>query len=264
LLNDITLDIYYLTHMQTYLFKDHFLELKSRLGRVIFTFIITFIICYYYKDSIYNLLLQPLADLDIGYNRKVIYTGLTEAFFTYLKLAAFGASMITIPVLAVQIYFFLKPGLYENEKLIAAFILLLSPVLFWSSSILVFYLVMPKAWSFFLSFESGDNLIPIVLEARISEYLNLIIQLVFAFGLSFQLPLLLVVMNLMKIVTVEGLKKKRRLAIVINFIIAGILTPPDIISQFALAIPLILLYEISIIMCKFVENRGPHARHTMD
>lgn len=250
--------------MQTYLFKEHLLELKSRLGKIVLTFIIAFIVCYYFRDTIYNVLLQPLAELSSGHERKVIYTGLAEAFFTYLKLAAFGASIITIPVLAVQIYHFLKPGLYKEEKLIAAFILLLSPLLFWSSSILVFYFVMPKAWHFFLSFENSGTLVPIILEARISEYLNLIIQLVFAFGISFQLPLLLVVLNLLKLVTVKGLIKKRRFSIVANFVIAGILTPPDVISQFALAIPLILLYEISIIMCKFIENRGSDVRHKMD
>jgi sec-independent protein translocase protein TatC len=247
--------------MQTYTFREHFHELKIRLIKLFFAFIVCFLICYYYSDHIYNLILKPLADLNHNDLRKVIYTGLAEAFFTYLKLSVFSAFVIIFPYIAFQTYLFISPGLHSFEKKMAAFILLMSPILFYTGSAFVFYYVMPKAWHFFLSFENSNISVPIVLEAKISEYLSLIIQLIIAFGLAFQLPIIILVMNLLKIINSENLKRKRRLAILINFIIAGILTPPDVISQFALAIPLLLLYEISILMCKVVENRGQNARY---
>jgi sec-independent protein translocase protein TatC len=216
-------------------------------------------VCYYFSNYIYDLLLEPLAKLSQDHVRRVIYTGLAEAFFTYLKLAAFTSLIITIPILATEIYLFISPGLHKSERRIAAFILFMSPILFWLGGIFVFYYVMPRAWHFFLGFENNDASMPLVLEAKISEYLSLVIQLIIAFGLAFQLPIVLLILNLVKVVTVVGLQEKRRLAVVINFIIAGILTPPDVISQIALAIPMLLLYEISIIMCKFVENRGNNA-----
>lgn len=247
--------------MQTFTLKEHFFELKNRAFIVFFAFVIAFTICYYFSDNIYNFLLKPLAVLNPENYRKVIYTGLTEAFFTYLKLAAFSAFTLIIPILTIQIFLFLKPGLHKKEQQIAAIILCMSPILFWTGAIFVFYYVMPKAWHFFLSFEKTSISIPIILEAKISEYLDLIIHLIIAFGLAFQLPIIIILLNLLKVVDTKSLKKKRRLSIVINFLISGILTPPDVISQFALAIPLLLLYEISIILCKFVEDRGYNVRH---
>ncbi len=247
--------------MKSYTIKEHFLELKIRVLRISLIFIFCFIICYYFSNNIYNILLKPLANLSYdnlnhGNIRKIIYTGLTEAFFTYIKLAAFSAFLMIMPLIALECYLFIKPGLYTNEKKYAAILLLMSPLLFWAGSIFVFHVVMPRAWQFFLSFENNNIIVPIILEAKISEYLNLIIQLIMAFGIAFQLPIIILILNLLKILKAEDLAKKRRLSIVINFIIAGIITPPDILSQFALAIPMLLLYEISIIMCKFVENRG--------
>lgn len=245
--------------MQSYSLKDHFLELKSRIFRLLLIFILGFMVCYYFSNYIYDLLLQPLAKLSQDHVRRVIYTGLAEAFFTYLKLAAFTSLIITIPFLAIEIYLFISPGLHKDERKIAAFILVMSPLLFWLGGIFVFYYVMPRAWHFFLSFENNCSSMPLVLEVKISEYLSLVSQLVIAFGLAFQLPVFLLILNLLKVLTVVGLQEKRRLAVVINFIIAGILTPPDVISQIALAIPMLLLYESSIIICKFVENRGKNA-----
>ena len=250
------------THKLT--LTEHLHELKVRIIVILASFITAFITCYYFSNNIYNFLLQPLADLNEEHLRRIIYTGLAEAFITYLKLAAFSSFLIIVPIIAIQSYLFISPGLCNYEKKIAAFILLMSPLLFWSGSIFVFYYVMPRAWHFFLSFENSNAVIPIMLEAKISEYLNLVIHLVVAFGVAFQLPIILLILNLLKIVSSTNLINKRRLAVVINFIIAGILTPPDILSQFALAIPMLLLYEISIIMCKFVENRGSNVRHQMD
>ncbi|MGI4752705.1 MAG: twin-arginine translocase subunit TatC [Janthinobacterium lividum] len=240
--------------MKLYSFQEHLSELKVRLFRIFIIFIVAFAICYYFSDTIYSFLLEPLAKLSKDNLRNIIYTGLTEAFFTYIKLAAFAAFAIIIPIIALECYLFVSPGLYHHEKKIIAFILFISPILFWCGSIFVFYFVMPKAWNFFLSFEKRDLIVPIVLEARISEYLNLVIHLIIAFGVAFQLPVVLIILNTLKIITIETLKQKRRFAIVINFIIAGILTPPDILSQFALAIPLLLLYEISIIICNYIEK----------
>lgn len=252
--------------MKIYTLKEHFLELKYILLKILAAFVVCFCVCYYYSEHIYTILLQPLitsssASQDI---RRIIFTGLTEAFLTYIKLAAFSAFVVIFPFITWQIYSFIAPGLYRLERRIAAFILFAAPLLFWLGGGFVFYYVMPKAWHFFISFEKNNALISIVLEARISEYLGLVIQLIIAFGLAFQLPVIILIMHLLKLSTVESLKKKRRLAIVINFTIAGILTPPDVISQLALAIPLLLLYEISIIICKLVDNKEENAGHKVD
>jgi sec-independent protein translocase protein TatC len=242
--------------MRVYTFKEHFLELKTRVQRIAIAYFIAFIICYYFSNEIYNVLLEPLAQLSVHNLRKVIYTGLTEAFFTYVKLAAFASFIVIMPLIALECYLFIAPGLYVNEKRIARFIVFMSPVLFWSGSVFVFYFVMPRAWQFFLGFENNSTVVPLILEAKISEYLSLVIQLLVAFGLAFQLPIVVSILNLLRILTRQDLQEKRRVFIVISFVIAGILTPPDVLSQFALAIPMLLLYEISIIMCKFLENRG--------
>lgn len=247
--------------MQLYTFREHFIELKQRIIKILCAFLISFCFCYYYSDRVYDFLLRPLAEAGSMELRKVIYTGLAEAFFTYLKLAAFSSLIIIFPFVAFQVYRFISPGLHKTEKNIAAFILLASPLLFWGGGLFVFYYVMPKAWQFFLSFENINSSVPIVLEAKVSEYLSLIIQLFLAFGLAFQLPIIILILNLFKVLSVESLKRRRRLSIVINFILAGVLTPPDVISQLALAMPLLLLYEISILMCKLVENRKTNVGH---
>jgi sec-independent protein translocase protein TatC len=242
--------------MQRQTLKKHLIELKRSILRISLVFVIIFSVCYYFSDNIYNILLRPLAKLSDNNTRKIIYTSLTEAFFSYIKLAAFSAFMIIIPFLSIEIYFFASPGLYKNEKRLAAFILLLSPILFWLGAIFVYYYVMPNAWKYFLSFEHHDNgVMPIILEAKISEYLNLTIQLIVAFGCAFQIPIILIILTLVNIIKIADLQQNRRLAVVINFIIAGILAPPDVISQFILAIPMLLLYEISIILCKYIQNK---------
>ncbi|RYE06149.1 MAG: twin-arginine translocase subunit TatC [Rickettsiaceae bacterium] len=245
--------------MKYYSLNEHLTELKNRLFKVLVTFIVGFIVCYYFSDNIYDILLQPLAKTAHTNFRKIIYTGLTEAFFTYIKLATFGAFIVTFPVIALQVYLFIAPGLYKGEKKIAALMLFSAPILFWAGAIFVYLLVMPKAWHFFVSFENFNNTIPIILEARISEYLSLIIQLVTAFGIAFQLPIVIIIANLLNLLSVSQLRQKRRIAIVVNFIVAGVLTPPDVLSQLALALPLLLLYEFSILICQFITNKRTHA-----
>lgn len=242
--------------LQKYQLADHLKELKTRILWILGFYLTSFIACYYFSEDIFNILLQPLADIYGGEEeRRMIYTGLTEAFFTYLNLSAFAAFCISIPFIAIQAFLFIRPGLYTTERKFALWMFIFSPILFLLGSLFVYYFVMPKAWGFFLSFEITDTTLPLILEARISEYLSLIIKLILAFGLAFQMPVILVILCLFGIISSKNLASKRRIAILINFIIAGFITPPDILSQIALAIPMLLLYEISIAICKYIEKR---------
>ncbi len=185
----------------------------------------------------------------------MIYTGMSEAFFTYLKLSIWSAFLIIIPVIAYNIYAFISPGLMKHEKAIILPTFIVAPILFYLGGFFVFYAVMPRAWIFFLSFEDTTTSLPIVLEARISEYLSIVMQLVTAFGLAFELPVIMLILCVLDLISSNSLKSKRRFAVVIIFIISAILTPPDVLSQIALAIPLILLYEVSIIICNIAQTK---------
>lgn len=247
--------------MKAYVIQKHLIELKMRLAKVFIFFIVAFIFCYSYSSEIYHFFISPLADVISGGNRKMIYTGLTEAFFTYIKISSFCALMLSMPIISFQVYQFIAPGLYAYERKIASMIIFFAPLLFWVGGIAVFYLVIPNAWQFFLGFELTNEQLPLMLEARISEYLNLVMHLIIAFGLAAELPIVLIILNLMHIVSCDFLVTKRRLAIVIIFIIAGIITPPDVLSQISLAMPMVLLYETSILICRFLEKRTLNARH---
>ncbi len=214
-----------------------------------------FALCFYGSDYLYKIILKPLIALDEFNRKKIIYTGLTEAFFSYIKISVFFAFIMIYPFICLQIYKFIRPGLQQTELAIIRSLFILSPALFYLGSAFMFIIVMPNAWIFFLSFESADVGMPLVLEAKISEYLDLVIQLTLAFGLAFQMPIAMIILCMMNLISSVAMAAKRRFAIVIIFIIAAIFTPPDILSQFALAIPLILLYETSIILCKFIEKK---------
>ncbi len=240
---------------------DHLIELRQRLMVAVLVFLGLSCLSYFFVEDIYRFLMQPLADVLPGDNRRLIYTGLTEAFFTYLKLSLFMGAFLSFPIVAVQIWKFVAPGLYENEKKAFLPFLIATPILFIAGAAFVYYAVFPKAWQFFAGFEvmpgsAEASGLGISLEARVSEYLSLVMQLIFAFGLCFQLPVLLTLMARAGIVTAESLAKKRKFAILGAFIIGAVLTPPDIISQVALALPVLLLYELSILAIKFVQNKS--------
>ncbi len=240
-------------------FTSHFVELRARLLKSIIFIFFVFIISYIFAEHIYNFLVEPYANAvkDDKTSRRLIFTALHETFITYLKVAFFAAIFLGSPILIIQIYKFIAPGLYKNEKKAILPYLVFTPILFLFGGILVYYLVMPLAIKFFLSFESiGSNTtLPIQLEAKVNEYLSLIMRLIFAFGISFQLPILLNLLAKIGAVNSNYLRKSRRYVVVIIFTAAAVLTPPDPITQIGLAIPLLLLYELSIITVKFTEKK---------
>ena len=238
---------------------DHLIELRRRLLWSAVAFFVCFGVCYHFSEEIYSFLVQPLANIlkNRGDNRRLIFTELTEAFFTYLKVGFFAAAFISFPVVATQVYLFVAPGLYRSEKRAFMPFLVATPFLFVAGGALAYYFVFPAAWTFFLSFESttGAGGLPVQLEAKVSEYLSLVMKLIFAFGVAFQLPVLLTLLAKVGIISSKGLKKYRRYAYVGMFIIAAIITPPDVITQTGLALPLIALFEISIFTASMVETK---------
>ena len=239
---------------------DHLIELRRRLLWSAAAFMVAFAVSYYFSAAIYSFLAEPLVDIlqhQSGTPRRLIFTQLYEVFFTYIKVAFFGAACISFPVVAGQIWLFVAPGLYRSEKRAFAPFLIATPVLFAMGASLAYFFIFPVAWKFFASFQTvaGGGGLPIELEPKVGEYLDLVMKLIFAFGVAFQLPVALSLLAKVGIVSSASLRKYRRYAIVGNFVIAAILAPPDIITQTGLAVPLIILYEISIIAAGWVEPK---------
>ena len=244
---------------QSVSFVGHLSELRSRLIKSFLFLLLAFIVSYYFSKEIYEFLVKPYADAVIQSNldRRLIFTALHEAFITYLKVAFFASFFITSPIFLTQIWKFVAPGLYKNEKKALPPYLIATPILFFAGGSLVYYFIAPIAWKFFLSYQNLNSTgIPIRLEAKMGEYLSLMMRFIFAFGLAFQLPVVLGLLAKANLVTHESLKKFRKYAIVIAFLSAAILTPPDPFSQISLALPIIVLYEISIYIAKMIQRNN--------
>ncbi|TAH37609.1 MAG: twin-arginine translocase subunit TatC [Alphaproteobacteria bacterium] len=235
-------------------FMQHFIELRARLFYVAVGFVIAFGISFHYAGHVYDFLARPLIDAMIANghsNPHMIFTGIAEAFFTHLKLAMWMGLFITLPLLLSQVWMFVAPGLYKNEKRAFLPFLIATPILFLMGAAMAYYVVFPMAWKFFLSYETigtADGL-PIQLEAKVNEYLSIVTGLLMAFGFCFELPVLLVLLNKVGLIMAQTLAESRRYAIVLILIVAAIVTPPDVISQLMLAIPMYFLYEISVWIC---------------
>ena len=241
-------------------FISHLTELRQRLINSLICLVIIFVICYFFSEYIYGFLVNPYAEAvkNDEIERRLIFTALQETFLTYLKVSFFAAFFATSPYILIQIWKFIAPGLYNNEKSALMPYLVITPILFLLGGMLVYYLIMPLAIKFFLSFESSglSTNLPIQLEAKVNEYLSLVMKLFFAFGLSFQLPVLLSLLARIGMIDSKFLKERRKYVVVIIFAAAAILTPPDPITQIGLAIPLLILYVLSIFSVKIIERKA--------
>ena len=238
--------------------SNHLIELRNRFIYFFLFFSVSFLISYLFIEDIFSFVINPFIDsVDFKENKRLIYTGLAEAFFSYLKLALVSAFIISSPFFIYQIWAFIAPGLLKREKKIIFPFLFLIPLMFLLGFVFLYYFIIPIAWDFFIAFDTSglEKSFTLELEPKINEYISLTLKLAFAFGIAFQLPTAIFLLTILGLTSPTDLQKKRRFVIVIIFLLSAIITPPDLISQIGLAIPVICLYEFSIFISKFFEKR---------
>ncbi|MGH6785706.1 MAG: twin-arginine translocase subunit TatC [Novosphingobium sp.] len=235
---------------------DHLIELRTRLLRCVFALGIAFAGCFYFADEIFGFLVRPLTEAFPPGQGKLIYTKLYEAFFVELKVALFAAFFVCFPIIANQLWAFVAPGLYAKEKKAFLPFLLVTPLFFFGGAALAYYVVMPTAFKFFLTFEGTKGGLQLEALPGTGDYLSLVMQFILAFGMSFLLPVLLVLLNVAGIVRRAQLAAARRYVIVAITVVAAVATPPDVVSQLLLAVPLMLLFEGALVVMRVTERKA--------
>jgi sec-independent protein translocase protein TatC len=234
---------------------DHLIELRSRLLKCVYALFITGAVCFYFSEQLFAVLVHPLKEAFGDGGGRLVYTKLYEAFFVQVKIAVFGAFCLSFPIIANQLWAFVAPGLYAKEKKALLPFILATPFLFAMGASLAYFVVMPTAFHFFLEFQGNSSGLSVEALPSADAYLGLVMQFILAFGISFLMPVLLMLLNRAGFVTRAQLIGLRRYMIVAAFILAAVLTPPDVVSQLMLAIPLLLLYEITIVAIWFTDRR---------